>query len=160
MAFHKKEIVFEALQTLGQKAILVGDALRPPQDCGNSKLFHISSIPYPYLLQQCSMMLCHGGAGVVQACLRAGIPCLISPLMGDQFCFAALIQGLGLGRQCGPNLTEVTSVDIVQAVEKVQNSSSLTDNCARLGKLIREEASSGRMRLVNLLEEATATLEG
>jgi hypothetical protein len=45
-------------------------------------------------------------------------------------------------------------------VEKVQNSSYLTDNCARLGKLIVEEALSGGEKLVNLLEEATATLEG
>jgi UDP:flavonoid glycosyltransferase YjiC (YdhE family) len=61
------------------------------------------------------MMICHGGIGVVQACLRAGIPCLVSPLMGDQFALAQLLVGRGLGAQCGTRLSDITTQDIINA---------------------------------------------
>jgi len=42
-------------------------------------------------------MLSHGGAGVLHSTLRAGIPAIIAPLIGDQFVFAKLIDARELG---------------------------------------------------------------
>ena len=42
-------------------------------------------------------MLSHGGAGVLHSTLRAGIPAIIAPLMGDQFFHAKLIHARELG---------------------------------------------------------------
>ena len=125
MPFRRVQIVLEALRKLNRRAVLVGETLRPPsddEDNNNNNLLyhHVSSIPYSFLLPKCSMMICHGGAGVVHACLRAGIPCLISPLMGDQFSFAALVEAKGLGVQCGTKLSTLTCQDIVEAVRRIE----------------------------------------
>jgi sterol 3beta-glucosyltransferase len=158
MPFHKVEIILEALRLLGRKAVLVGDSLRIPEayphevDGVRSMTYQVSAIPYSYLLPRCSMMLCHGGAGVVHACLRAGIPCLISPIMGDQFSFAALVQAKGLGVQCGTKLSQLSSGEIVQAVRQA---SACTENCRILGGQIRPESckSGGVQILADLLED-------
>ena len=39
----------------------------------------------------------HGGAGVLHSTLRAGIPAVIAPLMGDQFAWARLVDARYLG---------------------------------------------------------------
>ena len=96
-------------------------------------------------------MLSHGGAGAVHACLRAGIPCLISPIMGDQFSFAALVQAKGLGVQCGTKLSQLSLGKIVQAVRQA---SACMENCRILGVQIRSESckAGGVQRLADLLE--------
>lgn len=82
MPFERVEEVMLAVKELKEKVILVGGVKLPQvsdEDSGN--FFHIDSVPYPWLLPQCSMMLSHGGAGVLNATLRAGIPPVISPLV-------------------------------------------------------------------------------
>jgi hypothetical protein len=171
MPFHQAEIVLDALERLDQKAVLVGNALRVPNNNSHhhphrSKVFTIASVPYAYLLPRCSMMLCHGGAGVVQACLRAGIPCLVSPIMGDQFAFGQLVQAKGLGTLCGSSGGSsatttstkrsdklLTCEDIVQAIKRAR---LCRHKCQELGEQIRRgERQSGVQKLVDLMETMT-----
>lgn len=162
MPFRKVEIILESIQLLDQKAVLVGENLQIPKSYPHDEIrsmtYQVTSIPYSFLLPFCSMMLCHGGAGVVQACLRAGIPCLISPIMGDQFSFASLVEAKGLGVQCGTNLSTISSEEIFVAVNKA---AKCMDICARLGARIRSESNKktcGAQKLVDLLEETITSL--
>ena len=63
-------------------------------------------------LPRCRCMLSHGGAGVLHSTLRAGIPAIIAPLIGDQFVFAKLIDARELGclELKGPGLPECLGV--------------------------------------------------
>jgi UDP-N-acetylglucosamine:LPS N-acetylglucosamine transferase len=61
---------------------------------------HVDALRFAWLLPKCSVVVCHGGAGVINSILCAGIPLVISPpLMGDQFTFAKLLEAKGLGSQ-------------------------------------------------------------
>ena len=161
MPFSKVQVILQALEILNRRAILVGNALSIPASYpnvtkeGDFRAYHVSSIPYSFLLPKCSMMLCHGGAGVVQACLYAGIPCLVSPIMGDQFAFAALLQAKQLGVQCGTKLSKLTSQDVVTAVQRTQSSDRLIlAKCQQVGKELQTSASRYSVKaLADLLEQ-------
>jgi hypothetical protein len=168
MPFHRKHVVLEALKLLGYpKTMLIGDALRPSSSSSpsrNQSILHVPSVPYPWLFQNhcCSMMVCHGGMGVVSACLRAGIPTIVCPLMGDQFLTGSLVQGLGLGRQaCRSSLNDMTSQELADAVRTVQASPRIAQRCQRVAALIQQEPTSGADRVVNwIMEDQRIKVDG
>lgn len=171
MPFADMEAIMDALMELDMPAILLGAPFQftncpeKYQDFvfdKQSKLFRNAFVPYAHLLPHCSMMLCHGGAGVVHATLRAGIPCLIRPIMGDQFLFASLLEQKGLGVEVGHAAPEpsLQAHDIVQAVRQIVLSDVIMDRCHRLRqKILEQEASGthphGTVKLANLLQEIT-----
>lgn len=151
MPFGKAAMILEALEELDRKAVLVGDALKTVEanEWVKENTFQVSAAPYAWLLPQCSMMLCHGGAGVVNSTLRAGIPCVISPLMGDQFFFAKLLEAKKLGVQAGASLGGLTKSDIVEGIKRA-------DVCIAGAKALGETiklAKTGVNILVEVLEE-------
>jgi hypothetical protein len=150
MPFHRKNIMFDAIKLLGYpKTIFIGDALKPDPNDGTilpDTILHVPSIPYPWLFQNyknCSMMVCHGGMGVLSVCLRYGIPSIVCPMMGDQYLTGSLIQGLGLGRQAGMSLSTITSQDLIDTIEAVRNSNTIRQRCQRVSELIQNEKISG-----------------
>ena len=124
--------LLKSLREVGCRAVLVGDALKmnfddldfgDDGDCDDwarTSVWNVSSVPYAWLLPRCQLILCHGGAGVVHSALRAGIPTVISPLMGDQFFFAELLQAKGLGVRAGETLPTAAGSDLVRAIEKAR----------------------------------------
>ena len=58
---------------------------------------HFSYVPLSQLLQQCALLVHHGGIGTCAQALRAGIPQIIQPLNFDQFDNAHRINRLGVG---------------------------------------------------------------
>lgn len=122
MPFAQVATILEALEACQQPAVLVGSCMvdfsvEDKSKWAPNNAFCIASVPYPWLLPQCSMMLCHGGVGVVQAALRAGIPPVVSPLLGDQFFFAALLPAKGLGVQASGTLASVTVEGLVNSIQ-------------------------------------------
>lgn len=119
MPFDKVTVVIEALKEINTKAVLVGGDMNGTEDEWTSEnICHITSVPYSWLLSKCSMLLCRGGAGTVHAALRAGVPSVISPLMGDQFFWAKLIEAYGLGTKAGTTLKDVTTQDYIKAIAR------------------------------------------
>eukprot|EP00540_Astrosyne_radiata_P023210 CAMPEP_0116867678 /NCGR_PEP_ID=MMETSP0418-20121206/26754_1 /TAXON_ID=1158023 /ORGANISM="Astrosyne radiata, Strain 13vi08-1A" /LENGTH=388 /DNA_ID=CAMNT_0004503523 /DNA_START=186 /DNA_END=1352 /DNA_ORIENTATION=- len=147
MPVAQASVVREAMEELNVRTILVGSALADGAN-KKDKILCVESIPYPWLLPRCSMMLSHGGAGVVHATLRAGIPSVISPLMGDQFFWSRLLQAKGLGVVCGTNLATLTKEDIMESITKAN---ACKEACKELGEQIRKE-ESGPNVLVQKLE--------
>ncbi|CAJ1959673.1 unnamed protein product [Cylindrotheca closterium] len=171
MPYSQVTLILKALKRLdgGQhRAILIGKALELPKpedknedddhdhdDDGLSawvqtNVLQAYSLPYAWLLPQCQMMLSHGGAGVTHATLRAGIPPVISPLMGDQFFFAELLQSRGLGARAGQSLSTATEDDFVQAMEKAMG---CVDSAKQFGEEVRNQPL-GVDNLMNLLLDA------
>lgn len=128
MPFSEAEKITEAVYEAQRPAILVGASMvAVPEGASNEKAMWlqenvhcVSSIPYPWLLPQCSMMFSHGGAGVVHATLRAGIPAVISPLIGDQFFFARYLEAKGWGVKCTEKLTSLSSEAILASISKAE----------------------------------------
>lgn len=153
MPFEKACMVVEVLRKLSLKAVLVGDALKLAEIGGaGNDVLHVSSAPYAWLLPRCSMMMCHGGAGVVNAALRAGIPVVISPLMGDQFFWAELLEAKGLGAKAG-NLNGVTEQDLSCGIQRAE---ACKEAAGELGRAIRSD-STGVNSLISALEAKLAS---
>lgn len=150
MPFAQKQELLAALRKLKRRVVLVGPAIL--LDGMNDNICHVETVPYAWLLPQCSMMLSHGGAGVMHATLRAGIPAVIAPMLGDQFLNARLLQRLGWGVQCGNNLGTVTCDEILASIGKA---SRCEDACQRLG-LRMQTGGIGAEHLVRLLTEHIA----
>lgn len=155
MPYNQVSVLLQALQEVDRKAILVGKALEiPPEnnEWAKANVLQASSLPYAWLLPQCQMMLCHGGAGVTHATLRAGIPVVISPLMGDQFFFAQLAKAKGLGARAGEMLPQATKEDFVAAI---QEATACTDAAKAFGESARK-SPLGVDTLKQLLEKIVA----
>eukprot|EP00934_Nitzschia_sp_Nitz4_P005720 Nitzschia sp. Nitz4//scaffold68_size99682//20828//22153//NITZ4_004555-RA/size99682-processed-gene-0.15-mRNA-1//1//CDS//3329556566//5710//frame0 len=158
MPFGQVAMILQVLQQSNQKAVLVGKALDPKDIQEQAawiadNIYHVESAPYAWLLPQCSMMVCHGGAGVTHTTLRAGIPLLISPLMGDQFFFADLVQAKGLGVRVGPHLTSMTCDELAEALEKA---SHCVETAREWGDKVRAQPR-GVDVMMNLIQEATTS---
>lgn len=134
MPFGKVVTVVEALHKTKRPAILVGSAMigvleKIQTEHNDSDEFVgwvrknikcVTSVPYGWLLPKCSMMFSHGGAGVLHATLRAGIPSVISPLIGDQFLFADYVQAKGWGVRASKSLGALTKTDIMESIQKAE----------------------------------------
>mmetsp|Transcript_22021 Transcript_22021/g.54418 ORF Transcript_22021/g.54418 Transcript_22021/m.54418 type:complete len:255 (+) Transcript_22021:566-1330(+) len=164
MPYSQVSLILKALKRLEQRAILIGKALELPKpedgeaddELSNwvqKQVLQADSLPYAWLLPQCQMMLSHGGAGVTHATLRAGIPPVISPFMGDQFFFAELVKAKGLGARTEKALAAATEDDLVEAMEKAMG-------CVETAKQFGEQVRSQPMgvdNLMNLLGEVVAS---
>ncbi|CDF34598.1 unnamed protein product [Chondrus crispus] len=75
---------------------------------------------YGWLLQRCAGLVCHGGAGTVFAGLKAGVPVVVAPILGDQFFWGSLVQELGLGAVAGPDLQRADCEAFAQAIKTVR----------------------------------------
>ena len=137
----KVEGLLNVVQEQDQRVVLVGKALTLPEslektDWIRQNVRHVNGLPYAWLLPRCSVMVSHGGAGVMHAALRAGCACVISPLMGDQFVHAKLLEKKGLGAQAGQSMTSMTMEEFRKALEKALQ---CTDAAAALGATMRRK---------------------
>ena len=148
MPFHNVTMILDFLKKNKLRAVLVGTALQLPNDSEaikSNNVYQIDSIPYPWILPYCQMMICHGGAGVVHATLRAGIPCVIAPFFGDQFFHADLMKLRGLGNRAGySNLTSLTMQDLKDGVDEAKE-------CINATKAIRNQMEKERSGLESFL---------
>lgn len=155
MPYSQVSLILDALQEVDRKAVLVGKALELPSNNEWAKwnICQVSSIPYAWLLPQCQMMICHGGAGVVYTTLRAGIPIVISPFFGDQFFHAELCKARGLGARAGQSLPKATKDDFVKAIKEA---TSCIASAREFGERSRSK-SLGVDKLVELMETLVNT---
>ncbi|MBW0474512.1 hypothetical protein O181_014227 [Austropuccinia psidii MF-1] len=63
----------------------------------SQKIFYIKSVSHDWLFPQVDAAFHHGGAGTTAASIRAGLPTLIRPFLGDQFFWAHRVEELGIG---------------------------------------------------------------
>ena len=149
MPYNQVALILDALEEVDCKAVLVGKALELPSnnEWAKHNVLQIESIPYAWLLPQCQMMICHGGAGVVNTTLRAGIPIVISPFFGDQFFHAELCKAKGLGARAGKSLPSATKDDFVTAIKEASTSS-----CTALAREFGERSRAKSLGVDNLVE--------
>lgn len=88
--------VLEAVRLTGRRAVLATGwgALRPGRPADG--VLVIEEAPHDRLLPRVAVAVHHGGVGTVAAALRAGVPQVVRPFLGDQPFWAARLHRLGV----------------------------------------------------------------
>ncbi|HEY1012278.1 MAG TPA: glycosyltransferase [Herpetosiphonaceae bacterium] len=135
--------IIQALQTTGQRGILlrgwggltVGDL--PPT------IMALDEAPHEWLLPQAAAVAHHGGAGTTAAGVRAGIPSIICPFLGDQPFWGRVIHQRGVGPAPIPQ-RQLTAERFAAAIQAAVTDQGMRDRAARLGAAVRAEDGVGQ----------------
>lgn len=144
-------LVIDALQRTGQRGIIAsGWGGLSAKDYPDT-IYQIGSVPHAWLFPQLSAVVHHGGAGTTSAGLRAGVPSVIVPFMGDQPFWGARIQALGVGTKPIPR-RDLTADTLVQAIQQAVSDAQIKERARVLGEKIRAE--TGIESTIALIEKA------
>lgn len=103
----------------------------------------ITSAPYSVLLPYVKAVVHHGGIGTTAACLYAGKPMFICPILypfGDQLFWGNIVHQNGWGIKPVP-LKKLTEKILNEKVRALFNTSSLYVSAEKIGCLLKEEDS-------------------
>jgi sterol 3beta-glucosyltransferase len=129
-------IALEALSRSGQRGVLAaGWGGLQAKDVPDT-VHVISSLPHSWLFPRMAAVVHHGGAGTTAAGMRAGVPSIIVPFMGDQPFWGERVRTLGVGPAPIPR-KQLTADNLAQAIttavshqEMRQRASALAENIA------------------------------
>lgn len=131
-------LIADALASTGQRGIVsrgwgeLGRAPLPPT------MLAVDSVPHDWLFPQVRAVVHHGGAGVTAQALRAGVPAIVVPFLGDQHFWAGRVAELGAG-PAPISRAQLSSARLAQAITSVIHSSSMRERAAEVGRRLRAE---------------------
>lgn len=132
------EIALKALRLAGQRGILAaGWGGLSPADAPDT-VYMMSSLPHSWLFPRVAAVVHHGGAGTTAAGLRAGVPSVVIPFMGDQPFWGQRIADLGVGPQPIPR-KKLTAEALAAAIKETVHDAAMRQRASDLGERIREE---------------------
>ena len=95
-------------------------------------------VPHGWLMPKCQSAVVHGGAGTTAAVLKAGIPCIVAPVMPtDQPWWGQRVTALGVGVWLGKTLRNSTAAELAAAIGAVDD--TMREKAARLASEINRE---------------------
>jgi sterol 3beta-glucosyltransferase len=152
------QIALKALELSGQRGILAsGWGGLKPSDLPAS-VHQISSIPHSWLFPRMSTVVHHGGVGTTAAGLRAGVPSIIVPFMGDQPFWGQRIASLGVGPQPIPR-KKLTSKHLAEAILESVANAKMRQQAKYLGqKLQAEDGIQKAVALVDYFSKRLTTI--
>jgi sterol 3beta-glucosyltransferase len=90
-------LALRALELSGQRGILRTGWGGITRLEAPSNVFFADNVPHSWLFPRLAAVVHHGGAGTTAAGLRAGVPGILTPFVGDQFAWAERVVTLGAG---------------------------------------------------------------
>eukprot|EP00747_Dinoflagellata_sp_TGD_P146162 gnl/TRDRNA2_/TRDRNA2_176661_c2_seq1.p1 gnl/TRDRNA2_/TRDRNA2_176661_c2~~gnl/TRDRNA2_/TRDRNA2_176661_c2_seq1.p1 ORF type:complete len:237 (+),score=36.93 gnl/TRDRNA2_/TRDRNA2_176661_c2_seq1:104-712(+) len=148
---------------LGGWAKISGEALQDSELKTYAKqnvLFSASSLPHEWLLPQCSCAVIHGGAGTVGAVMRAGIPCIITPVITDQYWWAKRMGELNVGKGFSKHLNEIPPSELGSSIKEVLSSSTIQQNAKKMSAELKcERGPETAAAIIHELAESSASGE-
>jgi UDP:flavonoid glycosyltransferase YjiC (YdhE family) len=115
-----------------------------------SNILRIDSAPHEWLFPRVSAAIHHGGAGTTASSLRAGVPAIIVPHLGDQPFWGKRVEALGVGPRAIPR-RRLTASSLAEAIRRATSDAEMKRRAAELGEKIRAER--GTARAADLIEE-------
>jgi sterol 3beta-glucosyltransferase len=150
------EQVVSALQRCGQRGILLtgwGAIVHVPLP---ETIFAIDAVPHDWLFPRVAAAVRHGGSGTTGAGLRAGLPSLIVPFIGDQSFWGRQIWERGLGPRPIEH-THLSAEALAQALITMVTNQAMRQRAATVGEQIRAEDGVGNV--VRLFEQSLQSNE-
>jgi len=140
-------LVMKALTLSDQRGIILTG--QGPMGCGmaqqdnNGSLYFVDSVPHDWLLPQVSAVVHHGGAGTTAAGIRAGIPSVLVPILGDQLFWGQRVVDLGVGVRPIPR-KKLTAECLAAAIHQAVSDPVMRQRAAALSEKIRAEDGVGQ----------------
>ena len=136
------QVAIEALARSGQRGILAAgwgglQAAELPET-----VHLISSVPHSWLFPRMAAVVHHGGAGTTAAGLRAGVPSVLVPFMGDQSFWGHRVAALGVGPAPIPR-KRLTAERLAAAIGEATANATMQQRASDLGQTIRAEDGVG-----------------
>ena len=130
--------VVEAVRESGRRAVLLSGWA----GIGNAELgdqmYRLEAAPHDWLYPRSAAAVHHGGAGSTAASLRAGLPTVIVPHLGDQPFWGRRVQALGAGPKPIPR-ARLTASRLAAAIKEATTRHSIRRRARDLGAKIRVE---------------------
>jgi sterol 3beta-glucosyltransferase len=111
------------------------------RESSSTDLLYLDSVPHEWLLPRCKMVIHHGGAGTTGAGLRAGIPNIVIPFMGDQSFWGRRVQVIGAGPP-PISVRKLTVANLTRVIMQAE-SAAMHEHAQLIGKRIRNEDGVG-----------------
>ncbi len=131
-------LVIEAVALSEQRAILLsgwaGLGRLPLPD----SIFCLEAAPHHLLFPHMAAVVHHGGSGTTGAGLRAGVPTIIVPHLGDQIFWGQRVAALGVGPKPVPR-PKLTAKRLADAIRSIVKDNMMCYRAANLGEMIRAE---------------------
>jgi len=137
------KITLEALERSGQRGILASGWGGLKATDVPKTVHLISSIPHSWLFPRMAAVVHHGGVGTTAAGLRAGLPSIIVPFMGDQPFWGQQVAALGVGPQPIAR-KKVTGRQLGDAIAEAMTNKAMRQKASELGKRIQAEDGVGQ----------------
>lgn len=135
-------IALEALERSGQRGVLAtGWGGLQPSDLP-ATVHLIAELPHSWLFERMAAVVHHGGAGTTAASLRAGVPSVIIPFMGDQPFWGRRVADLGVGPAPIPR-KQLTARRLAEAITVSVMQAGMRQRADELGRNIRAEDGIG-----------------
>lgn len=153
------QIALEALERSGQRGILATGWGGLSAAALPKHVHVISSIPHTWLFPRMAAVVHHGGAGTTAAGLRAGVPSIIVPFMGDQPFWGKRTTDLGVGPTPIPR-KKLTGARLGEAITEAMNNASMRRRASELGEKLRAEDGIGEaVRFIDRCVKQAAPLQ-
>jgi UDP:flavonoid glycosyltransferase YjiC (YdhE family) len=136
------ELALRALEMSGQRGVIASGWGGLHKEDLPSSVYMLSSIPHSWLFPRMAAVVHHGGAGTTGAGLRASVPSIIVPFMGDQPFWGQQVSRLGVGTAPLPR-KRLTADALARAITQVVTDATMRGRAADLGEQIRAEDGVG-----------------
>jgi sterol 3beta-glucosyltransferase len=134
------EVARETLKRTANRAVVLS-GWGSIEDSSSSDILYLEAAPHDWLLPRCKAVIHHGGAGTSAAGLRAGIPNIVVPFMGDQPFWGERIYAIGAGPRPLP-IKGLSVETLARALAEVE-SGSLRTRAQHIGGQLRKEDGAG-----------------
>lgn len=149
----RADTIVQAARSLGMRVLLVTGwgGLEPSalHESAPDVLIR-ESVSHSEVLPHCTVAIHHGGSGTLHAMVRAGVPSVIMPFLGDQPWWADHLHRQGLG----PNSVSAKTKDYPKVAAALEEAIGLTDVVQVASLAMASE--DGLAEAVRVMEEAEA----
>lgn len=137
------QLVSDALERSGQRGVLATGWGGLESTNLSANLFALDAIHHTWLFPRVSVVVHHGGSGTTGAGLRAGVPSVLVPHIGDQPFWAQRVTELGVGPQPIPR-RQLTARRLAEAITDAVTDTGMRTRALALGEHIRTEDGIGK----------------
>jgi len=132
------EVLKEAVAS-SNNSYYADDSGREILEYAKENILFVDEAPHEWLFPQVSLTVHHGGAGTLNAAMRAGVPTIVTPVFGDQYDNSFVVQKLGIGVGFEQKLQKIDANDLSDAIHTVLNDAAMAERAEKLGIQMRNE---------------------